>query len=72
MILSAVRSVKGQASRGEMKKKNQGRKKPTIFKIFLFSLIGIMLIQSMITISTLVVRRTGKMLEEYSSGRRSP
>ncbi len=51
-----------------MKKKNQGRKKPTIFKIFLFSLIGIMLIQSMITISTLVVRRTGKMLEEYSSG----
>ena len=44
------------------------RKKTSIFRIFLFPLIGIMLVQSMITIGTFVVRRTTKMLEEYSVG----
>ncbi len=48
--------------------KNQKRKKPTIFRIFLIPLITIMLIQSMITIGTLVIRKTTAMLEEYSSG----
>lgn len=51
-----------------MKNNNQRRKKRTIFRIFLIPLIGIMLIQSMITIGTLVVRRTTGMLEKYSSG----
>ena len=49
-----------------MKDKRQSKKKTTIFKIFLIPLIVIMLIQSMITIGTLVVRRTTGMLEEYS------
>jgi len=44
------------------------KKKRTIFIFFLIPLIVIMLIQSAITIGTLVVRRTGKTLEEYSSG----
>ena len=48
--------------------KDQRRKKPTIFRIFLVPLIAIMLVQSMITIGTLVVRRLTSMLEEYSSG----
>ncbi|MEY8388477.1 ATP-binding protein [Oscillospiraceae bacterium 38-13] len=47
-----------------MKKIN--RKKTTIFRIFLIPLIAIMLLQSGITIGTLVVRRTTKTLEEYS------
>ncbi|MCI8886587.1 MAG: response regulator [Hungatella sp.] len=51
-----------------IKEKNKKRKKSTIFKIFLVPLIGIMLIQSMTTMGTLVVRRTTAMLEEYSSG----
>lgn len=51
-----------------MKDKRQRRKKTTIFKIFLIPLILIMLIQSMITIGTLVLRRTGATLKEYSSG----
>ena len=49
-----------------MKGKNQKGKKSTIFKIFLIPLIAIMLIQSMITIGTLIVRRTGETLEAYS------
>ena len=43
--------------------KNDGsakKKKLTIFRFFLISLIAIMLIQSAITIGTLVVRRTAK------------
>ncbi len=48
--------------------KDQRRKKPTIFRIFLVPLIAIMLVQSMITIGTLVVRGLTSMLEEYSSG----
>lgn len=49
-----------------MKRKRQKREKTSIFRIFLFPLIGIMLVQSVITIGTLVVRRTTGMLEEYS------
>ena len=51
--------------------KNDGsakKKKLTIFRFFLISLIAIMLIQSAITIGTLVVRRTAKTLEDYSGG----
>lgn len=48
-----------------MKVKSQKRKKSTIFRIFLVPLIAIMLIQSIITFGTLVVRRTAGMLEEY-------
>ncbi len=44
------------------------KKKLTIFKFFLIPLILIMLIQSAITIGTLVVRRTAETLEEYSGG----
>ena len=51
-----------------MKGKGQKRKKSTIFRIFLVPLIAIMLVQSIITIGTLVVRRTAGTLEEYSSG----
>ena len=40
----------------------------TIFKFFLIPLIAIMLMQSAITIGTLIVRHTTKTLEEYSSG----
>ena len=47
---------------------SQKKKKLTIFKFFLISLIVIMLIQSAITIGTLVVRQTAKTLEEYSAG----
>ena len=50
-----------------MKRKKQTKRKTTIFRIFLFPLIVIMLVQSIITIGTLVVRRTTGMLEEYSS-----
>ena len=50
-----------------MKDRHQ-RKKATIFRIFLTPLIAIMLVQSIITIGTLVVRGTVRMLEEYSSG----
>lgn len=51
-----------------MERKRQSKKKTTIFKIFLIPLIVIMLIQSMVTIGTLVTRRTTGMLEEYSAG----
>ena len=44
------------------------KKKTTIFRIFLIPLILIMLIQSVITIGTLVVRRTTEALEAYSVG----
>ena len=46
---------------------SQKKKKLTIFKFFLIPLIAIMLIQSAITIGTLVFRHTTKTLEEYSS-----
>ncbi len=49
-----------------MEDKKQNRKKTTIFKIFLAPLIAIMLIQSVITIGTLVVKGITRMLEEYS------
>lgn len=51
-----------------MKGRGQKKRKSTIFRIFLFPLIAIMMIQSIITMGTLVVRRTTKMLEQYSSG----
>ncbi len=51
-----------------MKGNGKKRKKATIFRIFLVPLILIMLIQSAITIGTLVVRRTASTLEGYSSG----
>ena len=46
----------------------KSRKKATLFRIFLIPLIAIMLIQGAIAISTLMVRRTASMLQEYSSG----
>ena len=42
------------------------RKKPAIFQMFLFPLLLIMLLQGMITIGTLAVRRTAAVLEEHS------
>lgn len=45
---------------------NKSRKKSTIFRIFLVPLIAIMLVQSGITIGTLIFRRTTEMLEKYS------
>lgn len=45
---------------------SQKKKKLTIFEFFLIPLIAIMLIQSAITIGTLVFRQTTKTLEEYS------
>lgn len=48
--------------RHKIHKKN---KKNTIFQFMLFPLIAIMLIQSMITIGTLAVSQTPKMLEDY-------
>ena len=45
----------------------QTRKRRTIFRMFLFPLIAIMLLQGVITIGTLVVRRTTATLEEYSA-----
>lgn len=50
-----------------MNKTSRKKRKTSIFIIFLIPLIGIMLIQSMITIGTLVARRTARTLEEYSS-----
>ena len=49
-----------------MKGNSKNRKKSTIFRMFLISLIIIMLVQSAITIGTLIVRRTAETLEEYS------
>ena len=49
-----------------MNDKNKNRKKSTIFRIFLAPLIAIMLVQSAITVGTLITRRTAEMLEEYS------
>ncbi len=46
--------------------KSRKRKKATIFRIFLVPLLLIMLVQSAITVGTLVVRKTVGMLEEYS------
>ncbi len=48
--------------------KSQKRKKSTIFRIFLIPLIAIMLVQGLISIGILSIRRTGETLEEYSSG----
>ncbi len=50
------------------KEGSRQKKKLTIFIFFLIPLIAIMLVQSAITIGTLVVRHTTKTLEEYSSG----
>ena len=49
-----------------MGSKDHKSKKTSIFRIFLIPLIAIMLVQSFITIGTLVVRRTAGMLQEYS------
>ena len=46
----------------------RSKKKPTIFRIFLAPLVAIMLVQSAVTMGTLVIRRTAQTLEEYSSG----
>ena len=50
-----------------MERKIRKRKKSTIFRIFLFPLIVIMLVQSIVTIGTMVVRSTTGMFDEYSS-----
>lgn len=50
-----------------MKGNTQHKKKSTIFRMFLFPLIAIMLLQSAITIGTLVFWRTTKTLAEYSA-----
>lgn len=50
-----------------MRSRDHKRKKTSIFRIFLIPLIIIMLIQSIITMGTLVVRRTAEMLQEHSS-----
>ena len=47
---------------------SQKKKKLTIFIFFLIPLIVIMMIQSAVTIGTLVVRHIAETLEEYSSG----
>ena len=44
--------------------KGTEKRKPTIFRIFLIPLIAIMLVQGMITMGTLMIRRTGATLEE--------
>ncbi len=49
-----------------MGSKRQTRKKTTIFRMFLIPLIAIMLIQSIITMGTLVTKRIAGTLEEYS------
>ncbi len=49
-----------------MKGRQQRKKKTTIFRMFLIPLIAIMLIQSMITIGTLVVKRIAGTLQDYS------
>lgn len=51
-----------------MEGRKDRKKKITIFRIFLAPLIGIMLIQSIITIGTLVVRQTADILSAYSIG----
>lgn len=51
-----------------MEGKREKTKKTTIFRMFLIPLLIIMLVQSAITIGTLVVRRTAEMLADYSSG----
>lgn len=48
--------------------KGSKRKKANIFRIFLIPLIAIMLIQGFITVGTLVVSKTTRMLKEYSTG----
>lgn len=50
-----------------MERKDHKRKKTSIFRIFLIPLIAIMLVQSIITIGTLVVRGTVGILQGYSS-----
>ena len=48
--------------------KDRGGKKSTIFRMFLLPLIAIMLVQSAITIGTLIVRRTAGTLGNYAGG----
>lgn len=48
--------------------KSRRKKKQTIFWIFLWPLIAIMLVQGMVTMGTLVIKKVASMLEEYSSG----
>ncbi len=49
-----------------MESKCQRRKKTTIFRMFLIPLTAIMLIQSVVTIGTLVAKRIAGTLQEYS------
>ena len=48
--------------------KSRRKKKQTIFWIFLWPLIAIMLVQGIVTMGTLTVKRVASMLEEYSRG----
>ncbi len=54
--------------KNERNASSQGRKKSSIFRIFLLPLIAIMLLQGAITIGTLAVLRTARTLEEYAGG----
>jgi len=60
--------MKQSTSRYDMTGKSPKKKKQTIFRMFLIPLIAIMLVQSMVTIGSLVTRRITGVLEEYSSG----
>ncbi len=62
-VMSIIQRISGDIM-NDMKK---SKKKSTIFRIFLVPLIAIMLVQSGITIGTLIFRRTTEMLEKYSS-----
>lgn len=73
-FLQCVRAVDRQTGIGQkgmkdhMTGQSRKKKKHTIFRIFLIPLIAIMLVQSMITIGSLVTRRITEALEAYSSG----
>lgn len=63
-----IRTYYRIVGKGSMGDRSRKKKKNSIFRIFLIPLIVIMLVQSMITIGTLIVRRTAGMLQEYSGG----
>ncbi len=46
--------------------KNRAKKQHTIFRIFLLPLIAIMLLQSLLTLGTLIGRRTFRVIQDYS------
>ena len=59
-----IRTYYRIVGKGSMGDRSRKKKKNSIFRIFLMPLIVIMLVQSMITIGTLIVRRTAGMLQE--------